>query len=94
MLAPFAATNAVAAGEIGMGSVAQYVGRLEYELGRHDAAETHYARMLLTRAAPDDGKRAATLLSQAISTYDELGMRGSASRARAVAASPSTRRRR
>jgi tetratricopeptide (TPR) repeat protein len=42
LLSEFAHLNAVAAGEICLGSVARYVGRLATQLERHDEAEGHF----------------------------------------------------
>jgi tetratricopeptide (TPR) repeat protein len=43
-----------------------------------------FARMLLTRDGPGDVEKAHALLSEALTTYDELGMRAAAERASAV----------
>jgi tetratricopeptide (TPR) repeat protein len=46
LLAPFAHLNAVAAGELCLGSVAQHVGRLATQLDLHDDAEAHFETAL------------------------------------------------
>lgn len=109
LLVPFTDQNAIAAGEISMGSVAHHVGRLATQIERHSEAEAHfeaalemnsrmgarpwlahtqtdYAQLLLTRAAPGDGNRAATLLREARRTYEELGMPVGSARTVALAA--------
>jgi hypothetical protein len=43
-----------------------------------------YARMLIARNAPGDQEKARLLLSQALATYDELGMQAAAASASAL----------
>jgi tetratricopeptide (TPR) repeat protein len=111
LLLPFGAFNAVAAGELAVGSVSRYLGLLAVTNSRWDEAESHFefalemnarmnarpwlahtqddfARMLLTRNAPGDAEKAQALLSEALTTYEELGMRAAAERASSVAGAP------
>ncbi len=46
LLVPFADQNAIAAGEISMGSVAHHVGRLATQIERHGEAEVHFETAL------------------------------------------------
>jgi hypothetical protein len=47
-----------------------------------------YARMLVARNAPGDGQKAQALLSEALTTYGELGMETAAEGASAALAGP------
>jgi DNA-binding SARP family transcriptional activator len=96
-LLPFANRNALATGDVAVGSVARYLGLLASTTSQWDDAARHfeealemnarmgarpwlahtkhdYARMLLSRDAPGDRERATLLLSEALTTYQELGM--------------------
>jgi DNA-binding SARP family transcriptional activator len=107
LLLPYARLNAVAAGEVAVGSVARYLGILASTTSRWDEGTRHFedalemngrmgarpwlahtqqdfARMLLARDAAGDKEKAQLLLTQALTTYEELGMHRAAASASAL----------
>lgn len=84
LLSPFAHLNAIAAGEICLGSVARYTGRLATLLERHDEAEAHFA----TALEMNSRMGALPALADTQTDYAELllrrGSRGDGERARTL----------